>query len=65
MRAKLFEGIMPDVVNAQHAWWFPEENPPEYGWKRSSVNLLYGDTHFDPENGAEPLKSYLCRVYKA
>jgi len=65
MRAKLFEGIMPDVVNAQHAWWFPEESPPEYGWKRSNVNLLYGDTHFDPENGSEPLKSYLCRVSKA
>jgi anaerobic selenocysteine-containing dehydrogenase len=64
MRAKLIEGIMPDVVNAQHAWWFPEEEPPEYGWKKSSVNLLYGDTHFDPESGAEPLKSYLCKVYK-
>jgi len=65
MRAKLFEGVMPDVVNAQHAWWFPEEPPPDYGWKRSNVNLLYGDTHFDPENGSEPLKSYLCRVSKA
>jgi anaerobic selenocysteine-containing dehydrogenase len=64
MRAKLFEGIAPDVVNAQHGWWFPEETPPEYGWKRSNVNLLYGDSHFDPENGSEPLKSYLCKVYK-
>jgi anaerobic selenocysteine-containing dehydrogenase len=64
MRAKLFEGILPDVVNAQHGWWFPEETPPEYGWKRSNVNLLYGDSHFDPENGSEPLKSYLCKVYK-
>ena len=65
MRTKLFEGISPDVVNAQHAWWFPEEPPPEYGWKRSNVNLLYGDTHFDPENGSEPLRSYLCRISKA
>jgi anaerobic selenocysteine-containing dehydrogenase len=65
MRTKLFEGIRPDVVNAQHAWWFPEESPPEYGWKRSNVNLLYGDTHFDPENGSEPLRSYLCRISKA
>jgi anaerobic selenocysteine-containing dehydrogenase len=65
MRAKLFDGIRPDVVNAQHAWWFPEEDPPEYGWKRSNINLLYGDTHFDPENGSEPLRSYLCRVSKA
>jgi anaerobic selenocysteine-containing dehydrogenase len=64
MRAKLFDGLAPDVVNAQHAWWFPEESPPDYGWKRSSANLLYGDEHFDPESGAEPLKGYLCRVYK-
>ena len=64
MKAKLFEGIAPDVVNAQHGWWFPEETPPEYGWKRSNVNLLYGDNNFDPENGSEPLKSYLCKVYK-
>jgi anaerobic selenocysteine-containing dehydrogenase len=64
MRAKLFEGIRPDVVNAQHAWWFPEEKASEYGWKRSNVNLLYDHAHFDPENGSEPLKSYVCKVYK-
>jgi anaerobic selenocysteine-containing dehydrogenase len=64
MKAKLFEGIRPDVVNGQHAWWFPEESPPEYGWKKSNVNLLYDHIHFDPENGSEPLKSYLCKVYK-
>ena len=64
MKAKLFEGIRPDVVNAQHAWWFPEEKASDYGWKRSNVNLLYDHTQFDPESGAEPLKSYLCKVYK-
>ena len=64
MKAKLFGGIRPDVVNAQHAWWFPEEKAPEYGWRRSNANLLYDHAHFDPENGSEPLKSYLCRVYK-
>jgi hypothetical protein len=26
---------------------------------------LYGDDHFDPDSGAEPLKCYLCKVYKA
>jgi anaerobic selenocysteine-containing dehydrogenase len=65
MKAKLFEGIRPDVVNAQHGWWFPEEKPSGYGWKRSNVNLLYDHIHFDPENGSEPLKSYLCKIYKA
>jgi anaerobic selenocysteine-containing dehydrogenase len=64
MKVKLFEGIRPDVVNAQHAWWFPEDKASEYGWKRSNINLLYDHTHFDPENGSEPLKSYLCKVYK-
>lgn len=65
MRARLFEGIATDVVNAQHAWWFPEAEPPGYNWKESNVNLLYGDEHFDPDTGAEPIKCYLCRVYKA
>ena len=65
LRARLFDGIAPDVVHAQHAWWFPEEGPPDYGWKKSNVNLLFGDEHFDPESGAEPLKCYMCKVYKA
>ena len=65
MKAKLFDGIAPDVVNAQHAWWFPEEASPEYCWKKSSVNLLFGDAGFDPDTGTEPLKCYLCRVIKA
>lgn len=64
MRAKLFDGIARDVVNAQHGWWFPEEEPPEYGWKKSSVNLLFGDTAYDPDTGSESLRSSLCRIYK-
>ena len=66
MRAKLFDGISPDVVSAQHAWWFPEEGPPEYGWKKSNVNLLLGDAAgYDPETGSECLRSSLCKIYKA
>ena len=64
-RARLFNGIAPDVVNAEHAWWYPESPAPEYRWKESCINLLYGDGHFDPDTGAEPLKCYLCRIYKA
>jgi anaerobic selenocysteine-containing dehydrogenase len=62
LRAKLFDGIAPDVVSAEHAWWYPEAAPPDYRWKESSVNLLFGDDHFDPDSGAEPLKCYVCRV---
>jgi anaerobic selenocysteine-containing dehydrogenase len=65
LKARLFDGIAPDVVNAEHAWWYPEAPPPEYRWKESCINLLYGDDHFDPDTGAEPLKCYLCNVRKA
>lgn len=64
LRAKLFDGISPDVVSAQHAWWFPEEGPPEYGWKKSNINLLLGDkAGYDPETGSECLRSSLCKIY--
>jgi anaerobic selenocysteine-containing dehydrogenase len=62
LRAKLFGGIAPDVVNAEHAWWYPEASPPEYRWKESCANLLFGGDLFDPDTGAEPLKCYVCRV---
>lgn len=62
LKARLFDGIAPDVVNAEHAWWYPEAPPPDYRWKESCVNLLFGNEHFDPDSGAEPLKCYLCKV---
>ena len=64
LKAKLFDGVAPDVVNAEHAWWYPETPAPDYQWKDSCINLLYGDEHFDPDTGAEPLKCYLCKVCK-
>ena len=39
----------------------PRRPPPEYRWKESSVNLLFGDDYFDPDSGAEPLKCYRCK----
>ena len=64
LKAVLFDGLAPDVVNAEHAWWYPEAEPPDYRWEDSCVNLLFGDDHFDPQTGGEPLKCYLCRVVK-
>ncbi len=63
MKAKYFKGIARDVVSAQHAWWFPEEGPPDYGWKKSNINLLFGDMDYDPDTGAESLKCALCKIY--
>jgi anaerobic selenocysteine-containing dehydrogenase len=63
-KAVLFDGLAPDVVNAEHAWWYPEADPPDYRWDESCANLLFGDEHFDPDTGAEPLKCYICKVSK-
>ena len=50
-RAKLTRDIRKDVVGAQ-----PEEGPPDYGWLKSNLNLLYGDMDYDPDIGAEPIE---------
>lgn len=65
LRANLTDIVAKDVVSAEHAWWFPDSPAPEYGWKECCINLLFGDKHFDPNTGAEPLKCSLCRVGKA
>lgn len=64
-RAKLTPGIHPKIVHAQHGWWFPEKEPPEYGWREYNANLLLAHEPNDPVIGSEPWKGFLCRVYKA
>jgi len=63
-RAKLTDGIHPGVVHAQHGWWFPEKEPPEYGFTESNVNLLAADMPCDPHTGSESLRAFLGKVYK-
>ena len=63
-RAHLIKGIHPGVVHSQFGWWFPEKNPPEYGFKESNVNLLTGGMPCDPHTGSESWRSFLCKVYK-
>ena len=59
------DGLAPDVIHAEHAWWFPERKGPDHGWRESCVNLLFGHEHFDPDSGAEALKCSLCRIERA
>ncbi len=56
------DGLHEDVVQADHAWWYPEADGPGHNWKEHNVNLLFGHDHFDPDCGAEPLKCSLCRI---
>lgn len=66
-KVRIFDGIDPRVVHAQHGWWFPEEeNSPDHGNWRSNANAL---TSIDPPYcsamGTYQLRALLCRVVKA
>lgn len=64
-RAKLTIGIDPRVIGAQHAWWFPEKDFPEHGWRDSNINLLTDNdpATCDPAMGATNLRVLLCKIY--
>jgi len=64
-RAKIFGGIHPNVVSAQHAWWFPEKKGPRHGWDESNINILTDNAYetCDPAMGATSVRTLLCRIY--
>lgn len=63
-RARLFEGMDPRIVSAEHAWWFPEEPDPAHGWAQSNINMLTSNEYdsCDPAMGATPVRTLLCRI---
>ena len=63
-RARLTLGIDPRVIGAQHAWWFPERESPEHGWREANINLLTDNdpATCDPAMGATNLRALLCRI---
>jgi anaerobic selenocysteine-containing dehydrogenase len=64
-RAKLFSGMDPKIVSAQHGWWFPEKKVPGHGWDESNINLLTDNAYetCDPAMGATNVRTLLCRIY--
>jgi len=69
-RCQYFDGMDSGIVHAQHGWWFPElpgEEPWLHGVWESNINVCTAD---DPERlntklGSWPLRTFLCKVYKA
>ena len=69
-RAELSNRVQSHVVHAEHGWWYPElteSAPAEQRVWASNVNVLLND---DPEvcspvTGGWPLRTALCRIYKA
>ena len=64
-RAKIYAGIHPNVVGAQHAWWFPEKKEPAHGWDDSNINILTDNAYetCDPAMGATSVRTLLCKIY--
>ena len=66
-KARLFDGISPGVVHAQHGWWFPEKSGPEpslFGAWESNINLLIPGGWTGRAGFGYPFKAQMCRVYK-
>ena len=63
-KAKLTPGIRPEVVAAQHAWWFPERADNLHGYDESNVNVLTDNSleNCDAAMGATHIRSLLCRI---
>ncbi len=65
-KAVLTIGIDPRVVLAESAWWFPEMPAPEHGAWESNINVLVdSEPPYDPGFGSTPVRSLLCKIYKA
>ncbi|MGD8975373.1 MAG: molybdopterin-dependent oxidoreductase [Desulfobacterales bacterium] len=64
-RARIHSGIHPNIVSAQHAWWFPEKKDPSHGWHESNINILTDNAYetCDPAMGATSVRTLLCRIY--
>jgi len=63
-RAKLFAGMDPRIVSAEHGWWFPEKKDPGHGWDESNINILTDNAYenCDPAMGATHVRTLLCRI---
>jgi thiosulfate reductase/polysulfide reductase chain A len=68
-KARFNAGILPDVVNAEAGWWFPEKpgaEPSVHGVWESNANVLTAnDEEFlDPLTGGWANRALLCKVYR-
>ncbi|MDI9619206.1 MAG: molybdopterin-dependent oxidoreductase [Candidatus Nezhaarchaeota archaeon] len=70
MVARVTPGIHPQVVHAEHGWWYPEEPgimPNLFGVFKSNINVVVMDDpkYCDPEMGLYPFRTQLCKIRKA
>ncbi len=61
----IYYGIKQGVVNAEHAWWYPECEAPTHGFQLSNINNLVDPDAQDPFIGSSTLRGIPVKVYKA
>ncbi len=69
-RVQLFDKMDPQIIDAEHGWWYPEmpgAEPSLHGAFESNINVCLSDDpeHCNPELGSYPLRTALCRIAKA
>ena len=61
----LHYGISKGVVNANHAWWFPEMDTASHGYELVNINCVMDPYGQDVVCGAATMRSVPVLVYKA
>ena len=61
----LYYGISKGVVNANHAWWFPEMDSASHGYELVNINCVMDPYGQDVVCGAATMRSVPVLVYKA
>jgi len=63
-KAKITEGLLPNVIAAEHGWWYPEMKDPGHGWDISSSNIITNNAFetCDPNMGSTNLRVCLCNI---
>ena len=61
----LYYGISQGVVNANHAWWFPEFDTASHGFELVGINVVNDPYGQDTVGGCATMRSTPTIVYKA
>lgn len=57
----------PDVVHAEHAWWYPEqegEEPNLFGHRQSNINVVMPSHVIGKLGMGDTFKCQICKVYR-
>ena len=61
----MYYGISQGVVNANHAWWFPEVDTASHGFELVGINGVNDPYGQDTVGGCATMRSPPTIVYKA